>query len=151
MLITLRKNEHLYLKCKAKKWTSFHLCLEWREPTNTLSLSVDYYSLLSQHHSAIGVPMFLVGGNGSPLLFRSTDALQVWKTACSAGAPFPVGTETLVSIGWKFAFGHGFLFVLPTFAGLASSMIWVMEAGGRMGLKGASSAPDGGCSFTFID
>lgn len=29
-------------------------------------------------------------------------------------------------------------------------MIWVMEDGGRMGLNGASSAPDGGCSFTFI-
>jgi len=30
-------------------------------------------------------------------------------------------------------------------------MIWVMEAGGRMGLKAASSVPDGGCSFTFMD
>lgn len=39
----------------------------------------------------------------------------------------------------------------PTFAGLASNMIWVMEAGGRMGLNGARSVPDGGCSFTFID
>lgn len=43
------------------------------------------------------------------------------------------------------------LIMSPTFVGLASNMIWVMEAGGRMGLNGASSVPDGGCSFTFID
>lgn len=30
-------------------------------------------------------------------------------------------------------------------------MICVMEAGGKMGLNGASSVADGGCSFTFID
>jgi hypothetical protein len=30
-------------------------------------------------------------------------------------------------------------------------MTCVMEAGGRVGLKGGSSVPDGGCSFTFMD
>lgn len=39
----------------------------------------------------------------------------------------------------------------PTLRGLASSMTWVMDAGGRMGLKGAISVPDGGWSFTPID
>ncbi len=39
----------------------------------------------------------------------------------------------------------------PTLRGLASSMTWVMDAGGRMGLKGAISVPDGGWNFTRID
>lgn len=38
-----------------------------------------------------------------------------------------------------------------TFVGLASNIICVMEAGGKMGLNGASSVADGGCSLTFID
>lgn len=38
-----------------------------------------------------------------------------------------------------------------TISGLASSMTWVMAAGGKMGLKGARSVPEGGCSLTFID
>lgn len=37
-----------------------------------------------------------------------------------------------------------------TFRGLASRITWVMEAGGRTGLKGASSVPEGCCSLTFI-
>lgn len=38
-----------------------------------------------------------------------------------------------------------------TFIGLASSMTWVMAAGGWTGLNGESSVPEGGCNFTFID
>lgn len=38
-----------------------------------------------------------------------------------------------------------------TFIGLASSMTWVMAAGGWIGLNGESSVPEGGCNFTFID
>lgn len=38
----------------------------------------------------------------------------------------------------------------PTLRGLASSITWVMEAGGRIGLKGASSVPEGCCNLTFI-
>lgn len=38
-----------------------------------------------------------------------------------------------------------------SFIGLASSMTWVMAAGGWIGLNGESSVPEGGCNFTFID
>lgn len=38
-----------------------------------------------------------------------------------------------------------------TFIGLASSITWVMAAGGWTGLNGESSVPEGGCNFTFID
>lgn len=41
--------------------------------------------------------------------------------------------------------------LMLTFIGLASSMTWVMAAGGWIGLNGESSVPDGGCNFTFID
>lgn len=38
-----------------------------------------------------------------------------------------------------------------TFRGLASSIICVTALGGSIGLKGASSVPEGGCSFTLMD
>lgn len=40
---------------------------------------------------------------------------------------------------------------LPTFLGFASSITWVIAAGGLMGLNGTNSVPEGGCNFTFMD
>lgn len=123
-------------------------------------------------HAAIDDPTSPVGGTGRPLRPRCTGGLRVWKPACSADAPSPVRTGHThndvypqlstgflrpaasydpTSCGSEILCVFMSLTMSPTFVGLASNMIWVMEAGGRMGLNGASSVPDGGCSFTFID
>lgn len=115
--------------------------------------------------TAIDDPMSLVGGTGRLLRPRCTGGLRAWRPACNANAPSPVKThhtQTQRSLGitiscqlQKLRNPLWFVFlcviVSPTFVGLASNIIWVMEAGGRIGLNGASSVADGGCSFTFMD
>lgn len=104
---------------KLKKWNILSCLSGMNESTQTLS----------EDHAAIAVPMFLVGGTGSPLLLRCTDALQVWKTVCSAGAPFPVKQKNISFYRMKVLLWMGLppspLLGLPA----AWSEWWRLEAG----------------------
>lgn len=97
--------------------------------------------------ATIGAPTSLVGETGRPHPPRCKGGPRVWKPACNAFAPSPVRMHRISH--------HQQILCLDimqrTFVGLASNIICVMEAGGKMGLNGASSVADGGCSLTFID
>lgn len=136
-------------------------------PSWSMSWSVLVWAVAGLH-AAIDDPMSPVGGTGPPLRPRCTGSLPERKPACNADAPSPVKTHIhrhfsypqIFSVRLPAATRKFFVVCVfislshitpPTFVGLASNMIWVMEAGGRIGLNDASSVPDGGCSFTFID
>lgn len=98
-------------------------------------------------HATIGAPTSLVGGTGQPHPPRCKGGPRVWKPTCNAFAPSPVRMHHISHHQQILC-----LYIMQrTFVGLASNIICVMEAGGKMGLNGASSVADGGCSLTFID